>query len=63
MSARDQIQELRSRVGRSIIGQEHVVERLLIGLLANGNLLVEGHSGCRPTAWTCPQCPTTWRAT
>jgi MoxR-like ATPase len=34
---------------RSIIGQEHIVERLLIGLLANGNLLVEGLPGLAKT--------------
>ena len=40
MIAHDQIAELRLRMGASIIGQEAVVERLIIGLLANGNLLV-----------------------
>lgn len=34
---------------RSIIGQELVIERLLIGLLANGNLLVEGLPGLAKT--------------
>jgi len=33
----------------AIIGQEHIVERLLIGLLANGNLLVEGLPGLAKT--------------
>jgi MoxR-like ATPase len=33
----------------SIIGQEAVVERLIIGLLANGNLLVEGLPGLAKT--------------
>ena len=33
----------------SIIGQEKVVERLIIGLLANGNLLVEGLPGLAKT--------------
>ena len=41
MTARAQIEELQARIGRSIVGQEHMVERLLIGLIANGNLLVE----------------------
>ena len=49
MSARESILELRSRIGSDIIGQEHVVERLLIGLLANGNLLVEGLPGLAKT--------------
>jgi MoxR-like ATPase len=49
MSARDQILDLKGRIGQSIIGQEHIVERLLIGLLANGNLLVEGLPGLAKT--------------
>ncbi len=58
MSARERIQELQARIGRSIVGQEHMVERLLIGLLANGNLLVEGLPGrsSRAPAYT----PTTY---
>ena len=38
MSARETIAQLKERVSASIIGQEHVVDRLIIGLLANGNL-------------------------
>ncbi len=34
---------------QSIIGQETVVERIIIGLLANGNLLVEGLPGLAKT--------------
>jgi MoxR-like ATPase len=36
-------------MAQSIIGQEAVVERLIIGLLANGNLLVEGLPGLAKT--------------
>ncbi|HEB90636.1 MAG TPA: AAA family ATPase [Deltaproteobacteria bacterium] len=36
-------------MGRSIIGQDEVIERLLIGLLANGNLLIEGLPGLAKT--------------
>jgi len=36
-------------MGQSIIGQATVVERLIIGLLANGNLLVEGLPGLAKT--------------
>ena len=36
-------------MAESIIGQEAVVERLIIGLLANGNLLVEGLPGLAKT--------------
>jgi len=36
-------------MGQDIIGQEEMVTRLLIGLLANGNLLVEGLPGLAKT--------------
>lgn len=49
MSARELILDLRERMGRSIIGQEHVVERLLLTLLCNGNLLLEGLPGLAKT--------------
>jgi MoxR-like ATPase len=45
----DQIQALKERMQQSIIGQETVIERLIIGLLANGNLLVEGLPGLAKT--------------
>ncbi len=48
-SAMAQINELRERMGQSIIGQRPVIERLIIGLLANGNLLVEGLPGLAKT--------------
>jgi len=47
--AHQQIQALRERVQQSIIGQQTVVERIIIGLLANGNLLVEGLPGLAKT--------------
>jgi MoxR-like ATPase len=47
--AHTQIQALRERMQQSIIGQEDVVERIIIGLLANGNLLVEGLPGLAKT--------------
>ena len=49
MNARDSILDLHARMGRSIIGQKTIVERLLIGMLANGNLLVEGLPGLAKT--------------
>jgi MoxR-like ATPase len=45
MSAHDAIVALKARMGESIVGQEAMIERLLLGLLANGNLLVEGLPG------------------
>lgn len=44
-----QIQSLKQRMQQSIIGQEGVIDRLIIGLLANGNLLVEGLPGLAKT--------------
>jgi len=49
MSARDDVLALRERMGQSIIGQQAMVDRLLLGLLANGNLLVEGLPGLAKT--------------
>ena len=49
MSAHEQIVELKRRMSESILGQDAVVERIVIGLLANGNLLVEGLPGLAKT--------------
>ena len=47
--AREAVKTLADAVGCSIIGQEHVVRRLIIALLANGNVLVEGLPGLAKT--------------
>jgi MoxR-like ATPase len=49
MNAHESILDLRDRMGQSIIGQEQVVERLLLALLCNGNLLLEGLPGLAKT--------------
>jgi MoxR-like ATPase len=49
MSARDPIMELKKRMEQSVIGQAHVVERLLLTVLSNGNVLVEGLPGLGKT--------------
>ena len=49
MSTRKQIQELGERMQLSIIGQSNVIERLLLALLANGNVLMEGLPGLAKT--------------
>ena len=49
MSARDTILDLSNRLSRLVIGQEHIVERLLIALLADGHVLVEGLPGLAKT--------------
>ena len=49
MNAHDEILALQDRIAQSIIGQKTVVESLVIGVLANGNLLVEGLPGLAKT--------------
>ena len=49
MSARDAILDLKRRIGESIIGQEAVIDRVLIALLANGHVLMEGLPGLAKT--------------
>lgn len=49
MSAISEIQRLKSHIGKQIIGQEKLVNRLLIALLADGHLLVEGAPGLAKT--------------
>jgi MoxR-like ATPase len=43
------VQELLAEMGKVIIGQKYLVERLLIGLLANGHVLLEGVPGLAKT--------------
>jgi MoxR-like ATPase len=49
MSTLESIRKLQSRMGESIIGQQSVIEQLIIGLLANGNILMEGLPGLAKT--------------
>ena len=49
MTAREQILDLKQRISAAVIGQEPVVEQLLIALLANGHLLMEGLPGLAKT--------------
>ena len=49
MSTLDSIRDLERRMAASIIGQDDVVRNLVIGLLANGNLLMEGLPGLAKT--------------
>jgi MoxR-like ATPase len=43
------VQPLLSEIGRVIVGQKYLVERLIIGLLANGHVLLEGVPGLAKT--------------
>ncbi|MFO7530277.1 MAG: MoxR family ATPase [Marinobacter sp.] len=49
MSLQHTFRELRSQLAKRIIGQEKLVDRLLIALLADGHLLVEGAPGLAKT--------------
>ncbi len=49
MKARESIELLQRRMNETIIGQEHVIDRLILGLLADGNILVEGLPGLAKT--------------
>lgn len=42
-------QKLRTEIGQAVIGQEAIIERLLVALLANGHVLLEGMPGLAKT--------------
>jgi len=48
-SALTQIKLLKKQIEQSVIGQSHVVDSLLIALLTNGNILLEGLPGTAKT--------------
>ena len=43
------VKRLRAEIGRTIVGQQYLVDRLLVGLLANGHILLEGVPGLAKT--------------
>ena len=43
------LKRLRAEIGRVIVGQEYMIDRLLVGLLANGHVLIEGVPGLAKT--------------
>jgi hypothetical protein len=45
------VEPLRYQLGKAVVGQKHLVECLLVGLLSGGHLLLEG----------CPAWPKPWR--
>jgi MoxR-like ATPase len=46
---RDAILKLKTQMMQAVVGQESVIERLLLALLANGNVLLEGLPGLAKT--------------
>ncbi len=49
MTAREAIEYLQQKMNEFTIGQEHIVDRLIMGLLADGNMLIEGLPGLAKT--------------
>ncbi|MCH9695656.1 MAG: MoxR family ATPase [Gammaproteobacteria bacterium] len=49
MSVREQVQQLEAHASGLIIGQAHLINRMLIALLCDGHLLVEGAPGLAKT--------------
>ena len=43
------VELLRREIGRVIVGQQYLIDRLIIGLLANGHVLLEGVPGLAKT--------------
>src|SRR6202046_3990043 len=43
------VRKLRAEIAHVIVGQEQLVDRLLVGLLANGHVLLEGVPGLAKT--------------
>jgi MoxR-like ATPase len=43
------IDKIHAEIGKIIVGQNHMIERLLIGLLSNGHILLEGVPGLAKT--------------
>jgi MoxR-like ATPase len=45
----EKIKQVMSEVGKVVVGQQHMINRLLIGLFTNGNILLEGVPGLAKT--------------
>ncbi len=48
-AAHDLVRALQARMARAVVGQDDLISRLVIGLLANGHILVEGLPGLAKT--------------
>ncbi|HKB90503.1 MAG TPA: MoxR family ATPase [Opitutaceae bacterium] len=49
ISGQDWSQKVRTEVGKAILGQESIIERMLVAMLANGHVLLEGMPGLAKT--------------
>jgi MoxR-like ATPase len=43
------VEKIRTEMGKVIVGQDYMIDRLLVGLLANGHILMEGVPGLAKT--------------
>lgn len=48
-SVLDSLQQLRAEIGKAVLGQQEVIDQLLIALLADGHVLLEGAPGLGKT--------------
>ena len=48
-NATEWIPKLRNEIGNVIVGQSYLIDRLIVGLLANGHVLIEGVPGLAKT--------------
>ncbi len=46
---RDKIQKIKTEISKMVVGQNDVIDRLFIGLLSNGHVLIEGVPGVAKT--------------
>ena len=49
MSTLDDLNALQASIAESVLGQDHVIRQILLGLLANGHLLLESLPGLAKT--------------
>ena len=49
MSLHHKIEELKKEIKKGVIGQDHMIDALLIGILCNGHILLEGVPGLAKT--------------
>ena len=43
------VERLRQEIAKVVVGQQHMIDRLLVGILANGHVLIEGLPGLAKT--------------
>lgn len=62
--AKDRLRDIQDHVGRGLIGQESLLRGLMVGLLADGHVLIEGVPGLAKTRavhWLASACDLTFK--